>query len=64
MKRYLPAIPQKPFERLENKIAAWEQMRRYGYRPVVWKGFRKVGKMVILDNDGKSIHIAGADPYQ
>ena len=55
----LPAIQEKPFDKLKNKIAAFAFMNQYG---IVWKEFRKEGKIHYLDNDGK--YIAGVDPYK
>ena len=52
MKRNLPAIPEKPFDKLKNKIAAFALMNQYG---IVWKGFRKEGEIQYLDNDGNEI---------
>ena len=65
MKRYLPAIPIKKFESLEYRIAWWGMVADLAthIKKVSWKGFRKVGKIQYLDNDGKPIYIAGADPY-
>jgi len=61
--RHLPAIPDNS---LERKIRWWATLSMH-VGPVLWKGYRKIGRLIILDNDMNVItdkYIAGADPYK